>query len=84
MQALMLALCVAVTAAALATLGGIAAHIYGKVTENARRKEMEAEYLRVNEILKMASATHGTVLAIKCREWLQNYRRGIYAPFPDT
>jgi len=82
MQTLLIVLGMAVTAASLATLGGIAVHIYGKVTENARRKEIEAEYVRVHQILKKASVEGNTVLSCKCRDWLQNYKRGIHAPFP--
>ena len=85
MQSLpLVAICLAVMSVALAAFGGIVANIYTKGIENARRKEMEAEYVRVNAILKRASASHGTVLSIKCREWLRNYEKGIYAPFPDS
>ena len=82
MQSLLLVLGMAVIAASLATLGGITAHIYGKVTENARRKEINAEFVRVSKLLKEASASGNTVRTLQCREWLQNLKRGVYAPFP--
>ena len=83
MQSLpLLAICAAVTAAALAALGGIVAHIYGKASENARRKEMENEYLRVRKILKTSSEVGNVVMSLHCREWLRDYGRGRYAPFP--
>jgi len=84
MQSLSIAIATAVTAVALATLGGIAAYIYKKWSENVYQKEKEAEYLRVNKILKVASEVGSTVFSLRCREWLRKYKAGNYAPFPHT
>ena len=85
MQSLpLIAVSVAVAAASLATLAGFIVNAYKKGIENAKRKEREAEYAYVSKLRRKCTQTGNNLLALNCREWLQKYEAGTYAPFTFT